>query len=321
MRIPKINERVMNPIWSIAIYTGESLFDLADSKSARPVLEAKHVTDMDAEFIADPFMVHVGNEWSMYFEVMNRSNGKGSIGLATSLDGLKWVYKGIVIREPFHMSYPHVFEWNGEYFMIPETCEANAIRLYKAKRMPDQWAYVGDLIHGYYADNTLLQYKGKLWIFSETEQSLKLFVADEIQGPWQEHPASPIVRQNENISRPAGRVISSEGRLFRFTQDSEPYYGKQIRAFEITTLTPETYEEIPTSLEWTGTGSKGDWNADGMHHIDAHQIGPNRWIACVDGHRFERRNVYLKKAEQIGKMWANKLFGNKFTKRKRSLDT
>ena len=27
--------------------------------------------------------------------------------------------------------------------------------------------------------------------------------------------------------------------------------------------------------------SKG-WNAEAMHHVDAHQIGRNRWIAAVD---------------------------------------
>jgi hypothetical protein len=28
----------------------------------------------------------------------------------------------------------------------------------------------------------------------------------------------------------------------------------------------------------TGTG----WNADAMHHVDAHQIGKDKWIAIVD---------------------------------------
>jgi hypothetical protein len=27
--------------------------------------------------------------------------------------------------------------------------------------------------------------------------------------------------------------------------------------------------------------SKG-WNAEAMHHVDAHQIGGNQWIAAVD---------------------------------------
>jgi hypothetical protein len=25
------------------------------------------------------------------------------------------------------------------------------------------------------------------------------------------------------------------------------------------------------------------WNTDGMHHIDAHQLSKNEWIAAVDG--------------------------------------
>jgi hypothetical protein len=36
---------------------------------------------------------------------------EGEIGLATSEDGLKWDYKQVVLNEPFHLSYPYVFEW------------------------------------------------------------------------------------------------------------------------------------------------------------------------------------------------------------------
>lgn len=74
-------------------------------------------------------------------------------------------------------------------------------------------------------------------------------------------------------------------RIVRYAQDDDPTYGNQVRAFEVTTLTTESYEEReatkPIVLKASGTG----WNAAGMHNIDPHQIGENRWIACVDGYR------------------------------------
>ncbi len=47
------------------------------------------------------------------------------------------------------------------------------------------------------------------------------------------------------------------------------------------TTTEYKEHEIDESPVLIGTGS--GWNADGMHHIDPHQKGENKWIACVDG--------------------------------------
>jgi len=68
----------------------------------------------------------------MFFEVMNSQTGKGDIGSAASRDGLHWEYRQIVLSESFHLSYPYVFYVGGEYFMIPESYEANSMRLYRA---------------------------------------------------------------------------------------------------------------------------------------------------------------------------------------------
>lgn len=117
----------------------------------------------------------------------------------------------------------------------------------------------------------------------EGNDLLRLYYANDLMGPWIEHPKSPIVAGDANIARPGGRVVVFDGRIVRYTQDDDPTYGNQVRAFEITELTTTSYQEREVSenpiLEASGTG----WNADGMHHIDPHQIDENRWIACVDG--------------------------------------
>jgi hypothetical protein len=54
----------------------------------------------------------------LFFEVMNDQGYKGEIAFATSADGLAWEYQGIVLAEPFSLSYPQVFRWRGEVYMV-----------------------------------------------------------------------------------------------------------------------------------------------------------------------------------------------------------
>lgn len=276
--------------WSIGIYLGESPVNLTTPKNVKnPVLTRRDVTDVRAEFVADPFMLKVEQTWVMFFEVLNQQPYRGEIGLATSEDGINWKYEQIVLAEPFHLSYPYVFEWMNDYYMIPESNEANAIRLYKASHFPSEWCFMGNLLTGLqFSDASIFHYVGKWWLFTETNpqgnfDTLRLYYAEELLGPWLEHPKSPIVKGNAHIARPGGRVLVMNSQIIRYAQDCEPEYGTQVRAFEITELTTTTYQEreISQSLLLSPTGS--GWNGAGMHHIDPHFIHEGKWIACVDG--------------------------------------
>jgi hypothetical protein len=282
--------------WSIGIYRGHSPFRLAPAENLRmPVLTKRDVVDAPAGYVADPFMIMIANTWYMLFEIINLESKKGEIALATSEDGLKWDYKQVVLKEPFHLSYPYVFEWRGEMFMVPETQETKSIRLYKADSFPFRWSFVTTLITGKaYADPSLVRFRDKWWLFTSSRhkdfcqaraESLHLFLADDLFGPWHEHPCSPVVRGNSTIARPGGRIISFQNRLFRYTQDCAQTYGRQVRAFEITDLTPDRYAERMVSREPIVKPVKGGWNELGMHHIDPHQLPDGTWLACVDGKR------------------------------------
>ena len=273
--------------WSIGIYTGKDPFNVVSPDNiSNPVLTAKDITDISADFVADPFMVKEGSMCYMFFEVMNTNTNQGDIGLAVSNNALNWNYKQIVLDEPFHLSYPYIFKWKHEYYMIPESHESYSIRLYKALDFPAQWSFIGILLYGDYRDSSVFRHDSKWWMFTtDRNDILRLYYADKLMGPWGEHPESPIIMGNANIARPGGRVLVFDGRLVRYTQDDYPTYGNQVRAFEITELTTTSYKEKRISenpiLKASGIG----WNKNGMHHIDPHQIGKNKWIACVDGFR------------------------------------
>ncbi len=270
-------------MWSISIYHGPSPFRL---EPADPVLTKDSVTDVPAAFVADPFMLGHDGAWHMFFEVMNAETNRGEIGLATSNDALSWTYRQIALREPFHLSYPFVFEFQNEYFMVPETLAAGAVCLYKARDFPSHWSCVAKLIEGQFADPTIFRFNDRWWMFACStpyqHDTLRLYFASTLTGPWTEHPQSPIINGDKRRARPAGRILEFDNKLFRFSQDCLAQYGSCVRTFEILKLTPTTYTEVEIGHGPVLKASGSGWNAAGMHHIDVQQHD-GQWLACVDG--------------------------------------
>jgi hypothetical protein len=276
-------------MWSIGIYTGKSPFQLHVPKGVNvPVLTCDSVGE-NATDVADPFMILHDRTWYMFFEVLFQHNDqkKGEIGLAKSKDGLCWTYDGIILAEEFHLSYPYVFEWNGEYFMVPETLGAGAICLYKAEEFPKRWTRVRSLLEGRFADPSIFRFEDRWWMLAcsdhQKHDRLSLYFADDLTGPWTPHPANPIIEGNNRIARPAGRVLMFDDKIIRFAQDCFPQYGTQVRAFEITELTTTKYREEESQYSPVLSASGTGWNALGMHHLDPHLTPDGQWIACVDG--------------------------------------
>jgi len=221
----------------------------------------------------------------MFLEVFNRETNHGDIAYAESVDGRKWNYRQIVLNEKFHLSYPYVFEWDNTYYLIPESNEDLSVRLYKAINFPEKWEYVNNLLSGYrFVDPSIFRYGEKWWMFVSTleNEALNLYFSDDLSFGWQPHPMNPVVKLDKHLSRPGGRVIIDEGKLYRLTQDSKPNYGIQLFALEITELSEISYAEKLASKKPIVTKTGIGWNAAGMHHVDPHKT-EHKWISAVDG--------------------------------------
>ncbi len=148
---------------------------------------------------------------------------------------------------------------------------------------PTDWTYAGDLLSIEGADPTLFRWEGRWWLFVYTSpDTLRLFFSDELTGSYREHASSPIVA-GDTRARPAGRVVIHDGVPLRFAQVGRPSYGTAVRAFRITELTPTSYREEEAATAPILAARGGGWNANGMHHIDAHRREDGSWIAAVDG--------------------------------------
>ncbi len=270
--------------WSIGIYTGKSPYKLSQHPG-NPVISASDVTDVPAGFTADPFIIGHKDEFYMFFEVLNTSSGAGESGLAKSSDCFRWTYEKIVLKEMFHLSYPLVFCWKENYYMVPESFEADSIRLYRADNFPFDWKFETDLKSGSpYCDPTVFRHDGTWWLYAACcgKRELRLFYSRELHAKdWKEHPSSPVI--TGRYARPGGRVLIFNGRLFRFSQDPVPVYGKRVTAYEVKSLTAERYAEEPVKNGLFEFPRFAGWNEKRMHHVDFLKKGRQSWIAAADG--------------------------------------
>ncbi|MDN5780619.1 MAG: hypothetical protein L0H23_01125 [Luteimonas sp.] len=236
---------------------------------------------------ADPCLVEDGRRRLLFVEEFPQDmGGKGIIiCLQVREDGTA-DRLGVVLDEPFHLSYPQPFRWQGEWYMTVESGAARRASLYRAEAFPLRWTRVADLIQGRACvDPTLHRHNGRWYLFANVSESggstcdeLFLFVADDLAGPFQPHPDNPIVSDVRH-ARPAGRLFEHRGRLVRPAQNCGPSYGAEVAFREVTVLSPTRYEERPLGrLSGWGLGMDGchTYSAiDGLEVLDVRDRSPS----------------------------------------------
>lgn len=234
--------------WSLLLREGGEKLDPAKPDFARfSVLEAG-----DGRYWADPCAVDQGEHRLLFVEEYDTHRAIGVLACLELLADGGARRLGIAIDEPFHLSYPQVFRWQGAWYMTVESAAARRVSLYRATDFPMRWERVGDLITGHNCvDGTLHHHRGHWYLFANVAEGgasscdeLFLFVADALEGPYRPHPANPIVTDVRR-ARPAGRLFERNGRLVRPGQDCGPDYGAAIVFNEVLELDPLRYAEQP----------------------------------------------------------------------------
>jgi hypothetical protein len=202
-------------------------------------------------FYADPFLAEQDDRTFVFFEDYSYRDQKGTIACAELRpDGMG--EPRTVLAGPDHLSYPSVFRWRGEWFMIPETGARRRVEIWRALRFPDEWALDTVAIDGVDAcDATLFEHDGRWWMFvtlcvagGPRADEVSLFYADTPRGPWRAHPANPVV-SDVSHARPAGMLYREGDMLVRPSQDARGGYGSAITLNRVDRLTVREYRETP----------------------------------------------------------------------------
>jgi len=201
---------------------------------------------------ADPFLLRYQDNTYLFFEEKLFSNKNGHISFLSFDQDMNITSSGIALKRPYHLSYPFLFVYDKQLYMLPETKGNHAIELYRCVSFPDQWEFHTTLMSNVNAvDATLLEEHGKWWLFvniaSEGKSAwtdLHLFFADNpLSNSWTAHPKNPIV-EDVNTSRPAGNIIKKNGKLVRPSQDCSVRYGYATNFMNIMVLSETEYTEI-----------------------------------------------------------------------------
>ncbi len=208
------------------------------------------LADPGHRFYADPFPITWQGRTFVFFEELDHRVGKGTI---SAIEFGEAGPKGPalpVLEEPWHLSYPFMIEHDGELWMIPESSEHRDVALYRCVAFPDRWERHATLLSDIeLGDATIVRHGGTLYLFGATRDggggysdTLSIFHARHLFGPWLPHAANPVM-VDRAAARPAGHFVTIGGRLWRPVQDCTDGYGAALGLAEIGDLSPDTFSQ------------------------------------------------------------------------------
>ncbi|NJO53430.1 MAG: hypothetical protein HC829_00100 [Bacteroidales bacterium] len=203
-------------------------------------------------FFADPILIRHDGCTALFFEDYDYTTRRGRISYVTVSDSGDHGEPAVALSRPCHLSYPFMFDHEGAALMVPETSTNRTVELYEATAFPDGWRLRAVLMDDIEASDATLHFDagaGLWWMFatvtafgSLAHDTLSLFFSGRLNGPWRAHPMNPV-KCDRSSSRPAGPLVSANGRLLRPAQDCTNGYGSALAWCEIKELTPTTFRE------------------------------------------------------------------------------
>ncbi|KAJ0525373.1 putative hexosyltransferase [Helianthus annuus] len=231
--------------WAIGVFYGDSPFSLKPIEAmnvwentsaawpvANPIVTCGSVTGSGypSNFVADPFLYLQGDVLYLFFETKNSITMQGDIGVARSMDnGASWEQMGVVLDEEWHLSYPYVFDYNGQIYMMPEGSKKGDLRLYRAVEFPLKWKLEKVILKRPLIDSFIVKYESRYWLFGSDHSristkkngELEIWYSNTPFGPWKQHKKNPVYNTDKKTgARNGGRfafvvlLIASIGLMF-----------------------------------------------------------------------------------------------------------
>lgn len=204
----------------------------------------------DRWWLADPFLFEKDGVTYVFYEAYDLYLHRGKIGYSI-LNGIKATKPQIILNCPYHLSFPYIFEKNGEIYMMPETNEIEAIRLFRAKKFPNEWVEDKVLVRGKsICDTILLKNNDDLYLLAN--EMPDVVPAGTNNACWVKDVFyklqagkcnfDRVVKEGDEGVRNAGKIFSYNGIKIRPGQNCmENKYGQGMIFYKINSF--ESYSE------------------------------------------------------------------------------
>jgi hypothetical protein len=262
--------------WILLFYLGK------EAALSTSFFRFKRMLPPKDRFWADPHVMQKEDKFYIFIEELIYQKKKGHISVIEMDEKGKYGAPRVVLDKPYHLSYPFVFEENGEWYMIPESHENKTIELYKCISLPDKWELQCILLKDTDAvDTTLWKKDGIYYLFttlkaapqSDEHDSLCIFYSSTLESnQWTPHPCNPI-KNDIKKGRMAGKLFMHRENLYRPAQDGARHYGHSMHIQHITKLNTTEYEEN------TIASIQPEWDKD---LLSTHTFSHAGRLTCID---------------------------------------
>ena len=263
--IKKVNKTMFPETWCLAVRfnADDSTNLLNDTDTPFTV-----IPNTKEYWCADPFLFEKDGTLYAFFEVLDYSKRKGLLGYRTvSENGFGNI--NIIYEDECHLSFPFIYEENGEIYMVPESSKSNTLFRLKCKRFPDVWEKEKVLLEDEVVDTVIFDKDNVRYYVSQRVDSEKLYnrldVFYDDNGELKEIEGNPQ-KLDSCTARGAGKVFSFDGGLIRPSQDCGTSYGEKLNFNKIIRLDKSCYKEkLIKTVNCSDIKLDADNNFDGIH--------------------------------------------------------
>lgn len=264
----KLAVKVLNRRYECwTIFTGSKGFFSDITSSAVPLKMPKD------EFWADPFLFHHNNIDYLFFENYSYTTKRGKISCGVLENNeLKDVID--ILDLDYHLSFPFIFEEDGEIFLMPESSENKTLEIYRAVDFPVKWetyttAFEGEAVGDAFFHTDDEQQK---WLFlnkqaaknSPMNSELFIYKVNSLRlNDLVPHKQNPVLI-DARVARNGGAIFKYNNELYRPSQRNiDGIYGRALNINKIEKLTINEYQETTVQI----IESDFDKELMGIHHL------------------------------------------------------
>lgn len=227
----------------------------------------------------------------VFMEVYDRFSDKGFIGVSEFDVSGKLLPPKKALEEPFHLSFPFTFHYDGKDYMLPESIAGGGLRLYQKGESITDWR----LVHIFEditdcVDSVVYCFSGNLYFVTTQEKAdeklktgLRLYkITDWDSFAYEELTDRLYDEEYRYDVRNGGKMFTLGERIYRVTQKStDKIYGKEIEFNLITEFTDEHFRENKVgSIQLTMLGVSTFPLV--THRVGVHTYGFNEHYEVMD---------------------------------------